>query len=202
MAVNSGSKNFIRKKVLFYKPDFDLEILETGLEKFQIAEYKGGEFILKADEVCKRIYMVESSITRCYFIDKDGEEKTNWLQPEKTVITEYESFTTGMASKCNICCYEDSFVYSIDRENLGMLYAQYHDWAIFGLLVMEEHYVSLLKFQNLVSFNSATENYQHVETNFPRFLDIVPLKDLASWLNISPVHLSRIRKENQKIDVD
>lgn len=194
----SGKKDFIKQKVLSYKPDFDLKILELGLEKFQVSHYKSGDFILKAGEVCKGIFMVESSITRCYFVDKDGEEKTIWLEPQSTVITEYESFSTQTTSRCEICCYEDSFVYSIDKENLMMLYGLYHDWAIFGLLVMEEHYVNLLKFRNLISFNNASENYNFIESYFSRYLDIVPLKHLASLLNITPVHLSRIRKENQK----
>ena len=68
----SGKKDFIKQKVLSYKPDFDLKILELGLEKFQVSHYKSGDFILKAGEVCKGIFMVESSITRCYFVDKDG----------------------------------------------------------------------------------------------------------------------------------
>ncbi|MBC7557519.1 MAG: Crp/Fnr family transcriptional regulator [Chryseobacterium sp.] len=202
MVKNKIDKSFIREKVLSYKPDFDLEILEIGLDKFQVSECKSGDFILKKGEVCKRIFMAENSITRCYFVDRDGEEKTIWLEPEKTVVTDYESFGTQIISKCDICCYQDSSVYSIDKESLMVLYAQYHDWAIFGLLVMEEHYVNLMKIKNLISFNSATENYDFIESNFPGYLDIVPLKHLASWLNISAVHFSRIRKERIKIDAN
>lgn len=143
--------------------------------------------------------MVENSITRCYFVDKDGEERTVWLEEQSTVITEYESFSSQTVSKCDICCYEDSAVYSIDKENLMKLYARYHDWALFGLLVMEEHYVNLLKFGNTINFNNASENYDLVESYFSRYLDVVPLKHLASWLNISAVHLSRIRKERIKL---
>ncbi|WP_417429073.1 Crp/Fnr family transcriptional regulator [Halpernia sp.] len=198
MQKNSRDKRFLREKVLSYKPDFNLEILEIGLDKFQISDCKSGDFILKNGEICKSIFMVENSITRCYFVDKDGEEKTIWLEPEKTVITDYESFSSQIISRCDICCYENSTVYSIDKQNLMMLYSQYHDWAIFGLLVMEEHYVGLMKIKNLISFNSATENYDFLESYFPRFLEIVPLKHLASWLNISAVHLSRIRKERIK----
>jgi hypothetical protein len=200
MVKNNVDKIFIKEKVLSYKPDFNLEILEIGLEKFQISHCKSGDFILKTGEICKRIFMVENSITRCYFVDIEGEEKTIWLEPEKKMITDYESFSTQTISKCDICCYEDSAVYSIERESLMMLYAQYHDWAIFGLIVMEEHYVNLLKIKNLISFNSAAENYDFLESYFSRYLNIVPLKHLASWLNISAVHLSRIRKEKIKIN--
>lgn len=199
MAKNSIDKNFVKEKVLSYKPDFDLEILEIGLEKFQVFDCKRGDFILKKGEICKCIFMVENSITRCYYVDSNGEEKTVWLEPEKTVVTDYESFSTQTHSRCKICCYEDSKVYSIDRDSLMLLYAQYHDWAIFGLLVMEEHYVNLIKIKNLISFNNAAENYDFLETNFPHYLNIIPLKHLASWLNISAVHISRIRKERIKI---
>ncbi|MBP0613748.1 Crp/Fnr family transcriptional regulator [Chryseobacterium sp. cx-311] len=189
------NKDFIREKVLGYKPDFDLEILEAGLEEFQVDYYTTGEYILRAGEVCKRIFMVENSITRCYFVDRDAEEKTIWLEQKSSVITEFESFSSQTTSKCNIYCYEDSKVYSIERQNLMQLYAKYHDWALFGLLVMEEHYVNLLKFGNTLSFNTASENYDLIENHFSHYLHVVPLKHLASWLNISPVHLSRIRKE-------
>ncbi|SFH88527.1 Crp/Fnr family transcriptional regulator [Halpernia frigidisoli] len=199
MIKNNGDKSFIKETVLSYKPDFNLEILETGVDKFQITECKSGDFILKTGEICKRIFMAESSVTRCYFTNKNGEEKTIWLEPKKTVITDYESFSTQNASNCDICCYEDSLIYSIDRENLMALYAQYHDWAIYGLLVMEEHYVNLLKIKNLLTFNSAAENYDFLESYFKYYLDVVPLKHLASWLNISAVHLSRIRKERIKL---
>lgn len=195
----NNSKDFARAKVLSYKPDFDLDILEIGLEKFSVSKCLGGDYILKAGEVCRSIFMVENSITRCYFVNREGDEKTIWVEPEKTVITDYESFSNQSISNCDICCYEDSLVYSIDKESLTMLYIQYHEWALFGLLVMEEHYVNLLKLRNMINFNSATENYDFLEMDCPRYLEIVPLKHLASWLNISPVHLSRIRKERLKI---
>lgn len=194
MTDNKDEKKFIREKVLSYKPDFNVEILEIGLEEFRVSHCVSGDFILKAGEICKRIFMVENSITRCYFTDKEGDEKTIWLEPAKMVITDYESFSTQTVSRCDILCYEPSAVYSIDKENLMMLYAKYHDWAIFGLLVMEEHYCNLLKFRNLITFNSASENYDFIESYFSHYLDEVPLKHLASWLNISSVHLSRIRK--------
>lgn len=202
MIKTDENKKFLREKLLSYKPNFDLEVLELGLEKFQISYCKSGDYILKSGEVCKRIFLIENSIARCYFTDLEGEEKTVWLETEETVFTDYESFGDQSISRCNICCYEDSPVYSIDRESLMQLYAQYHDWAIFGLIVMEEHYINLMKIKNLISFNSATDNYDFLESYYPKFLETVPLKHLASWLNISAVHLSRIRKERKKISAN
>ncbi|WP_027376345.1 Crp/Fnr family transcriptional regulator [Kaistella palustris] len=190
-------KKFIREKILSYKPDFDPEVLKIGADLFRVRQCSAGDRILKAGEICANIFMVQDSITRCYFVNSDGDEKTIWLEPEKTVITDYESFRTLAPSKCDIYCYEDSAVYAIDRQSLMTLYAQYHDWALFGLQVMEEHYCNVLHFRDIFSFNSASDNYALIESYCARYLDVVPLKHLASWLNISAVHLSRIRKEKR-----
>lgn len=198
MVENNTGKDFLRKKVLSYQPDFDLEVLEIGLREFHVSQCKSGDFILRAGEICKSIFMVENSITRCYFVDQDGEEKTIWLEKENNLFTEYESFSSQSISRCDICCYEYSTVYSVTKDQLTKLYAEYHDWSIVGLLFMEEHYVKLLKFRNKIRFNNASENYEFVENYFAKYLDVIPLKHLASLLNISPVHLSRIRKERIK----
>ena len=197
--MNSKYLEIVKEKLLSHKPNLNLEILEIGLQKFQVSEFKAGDCILEAGEICQHIFLVEKSITRCYFQNADGDEKTIWLEPEMTFITDYESFSSQTKSRCDIYCYEDSSVFYINAESLFNLYLEHYEWAILGILIIEEHFVNVLKFRNTISFNNASENYDLVESCFSRYLDVVPLKHLASWLNISAVHLSRIRKERIKL---
>ncbi len=191
-------KEQVKEKILSYKPDFNLEILDLGLEKFKLKEFKAGDFILKEGEKFKTIFIVEKSIIRSYFLGEDGEEKTMWISPRLTFLTEYESYSTEKMNRCNIRLYEDSSVYMIDREDLTNLYANYHEWALVGILIIEEHFINLLKTTNTIRFNDACKNYDLIESFFSQYLEIVPLKHLASWLNISAVHLSRIRANRSK----
>lgn len=73
-------KQKLREKILFFKPDFNLEILNIGLDQFQVSNYKRGADIVKVGELCRNIFFVEKSISRCYFVGEDGEEKTLWLE--------------------------------------------------------------------------------------------------------------------------
>ena len=191
-------KQKLREKILFFKPDFNLEILNIGLDQFQVSNYKRGADIVKVGELCRNIFFVEKSISRCYFVGEDGEEKTLWLEPEMSFITDYESFNLKATSKCNIHIYEDSLICAIDREILFKLYNTYHEWALVGIAIMENHYLNLFKITATIHFNNAVTNYKHVESYFSKFLEVVPMKDLASWFNISPVHLSRIRTDKIK----
>lgn len=191
-------KNKLREKLLFYKPDFDLEVLNKGLEKFQLREYKSGDCIVEAGKPCDHIFIIENSISRCYFNSEDGEDKTIWLEPQMSFITEYESFSSHTIGRCNISLYEDSLVYIIDRNSLGSLYTEYHEWALVGINIVEEHFINLLKLSTTIHFNDASRNYDLIESYFANYLEVVPLKHIASWLNISAVHISRIRAERLK----
>jgi len=195
---NTRFRKLLREKILRYKPDFNLDILEIGLEKFILSEYKSGDYLVKAGHKCKNLFILENSITRSYFIGDDGEEKTLWIEPETSFITDYESFSSDQASLRNIRLYHDSFVFHISREELVELYRNHHEWTLLGIIIIEEHFINLLRLRTTLNFNDASENYKLVELYYSQYLEVVPLKHLASWLNISPVHLSRIRKENQK----
>jgi len=199
---NTIFRELLRKKILSYKPDFNSEILEIGLEKFTLSEYKSGDYLVKAGHKCKNLFILENSITRSYFIGDDGEEKTLWIEPERSFITDYESFSSEQKSLRNIQLYHDSISLEISREDLVNLYRNYHEWTLLGIMIIEEHFINLLKLRTTLNFNDASENYKLVELYYSQYLELVPLKHLASWLNISAVHLSRIRKENQKRKVN
>lgn len=178
-------------------PDFLEEELQKGLKFFELKSFKAKEFILNAGEVSDQLFFAINSITRCSFLHEDGEEKTLWMKPEKQFITEFKSFVSGAPSTFNLQFYEDTDVYCISRENLQKLYSESIYWALLGIRLMETVHVTLIDvFVNLLA-NDATRNYQYIEYMFPRFIQVAPLKDIASMLQVSPVTLSRIRSGNQ-----
>lgn len=195
-------KQHLRDKILSYKPNFNLEILNIGLNEFQVSDYKAGDYLVKAGESCKHVFIAEKSISRCYFLGEDGEGKTLWLEPEMSFITDYESFNSQVLSNCNIHIYEDSLICHIDRESLSNLYIDYHDWAQVGIAIIENHFINLFKITTTIHFNDASKNYELLEKSFSKYLEVVPLKHLAFWFNISAVHLSRIRAERFKINAN
>jgi len=190
-------KETIVKELLKYHPGFSQEAIATGLALFEIKNFKAKELILKAGEKCDYLFFAESSICRCFYLDQEGEEQTLWIKPEQTFITDYKSFVNQDTSGFSLQFYEDTQVYCISRKNLLQLYQESKEWALFGIHLTEALHVILIDvFVNLLA-NSATQNYQYIAYMFPRFLQVAPLKDIASMLQISPVSLSRIRAGTQ-----
>lgn len=187
----------ISKELLALNPDFTKEEIENGLAHFEHKEYEANELIVEAGKDCNVLFFANASITRCFYFDREGKEQTLWMKPEQTFITEYKSFSTSTKSQFSLQFYEKTSVLMITRDNLMKLYQSSSNWAILGIRLMEKVHVSLIDvFVNLLS-NDATSNYRYIEYAFPRFIQVAPLKDIASMLQVSPVSISRIRSGKQ-----
>ena len=187
----------LKKHILQFYHDFDQAILEEGLKYFEKREIKAKDIVMKAGDVSNYLFFADASISRCFYHDQEGIEQTLWMKPERTFITEFQSFVQQEASRFSIQFYEDTEAYCISRENLLHLYQQYSEWAQFGVYLTEKLHIILIDvFVNLLA-NDATRNYQYIEYMFPRFIQVAPLKDIASMLQISAVSLSRIRAGTQ-----
>lgn len=187
----------LRREILKLHPSFDQDELERGLKEFELKPFKAKAFALEAGKICEHLFFSKSSIVKCFSQTPEGEDHVLWMKSEQMFFTEYKSFVGGTPSMFNLQFYEDSEVYCIHRNDLMKLYASSTDWAMFGINLTESVHVTLIDvFVNLLS-NDATRNYQYIEYAFPRFLQVAPLKDIASMLQVSPVTLSRIRAGKQ-----
>ncbi|MEM9832996.1 MAG: cyclic nucleotide-binding domain-containing protein [Bacteroidota bacterium] len=190
-------KTEITQELLKYNSSFSTEEIEFGLTFFEQKEFAAKSLVSQAGEIANYLFYAASSITRCYYLDSDGQEQTLWMKPEQTFITEYKSFVNQDKSQFSLQLYEDTQVLMISRKNLLRLFQESKNWALFGVHLTERVHITLIDvFTNLLA-NDATRNYQYIEYRFPRFLQVAPLKDIASMLQISQVSLSRIRAGNQ-----
>lgn len=188
---------FLLPELRKYYPTFSQEALELGSTLIKHRSCQAKDIILEAGQVCDDLVFATASIIRCYYLTEEGAEHTLWMKPEKTFLTEYKSFVHRTPSQFSLQCYEDTELYSISRADLQTLYEKSTEWAQFGIRLTEEVHITLIDvFVNLLA-NDATRNYQYIEYAFPRFLQVAPLKDIASMLQISPVSLSRIRAGKQ-----
>lgn len=176
---------------------FSDQEITHGLSFFEEEPYAANSLIVTAGDVCEYLFFAERSITRCFYLDADGNEQTLWMKPEQTFITEYKSFVHQDRSQFSLQFYEDTRVLRISRVDFLRLCQESNNWALFGLHLTEQVHITLIDvFVNLLA-NDATRNYQYIEHAFPRFIQVAPLKDIASMLQISQVSLSRIRAGKQ-----
>ncbi len=108
------------------------------------------------------------------------------------------SFINGRPSLYHIDALEDSEVFLIDRPSWEKMFVEIPKLERFYRLLLQNAFISM---QRRIAENmslSAEERYANFQQRYPHFEQRLPLKQIASYLGITPESLSRIRKKMVK----
>ncbi|OXB02447.1 Crp/Fnr family transcriptional regulator [Flavobacterium pectinovorum] len=155
---------------------------------------KKGELLLTENQVCNEIVFIKKGILRSYFFNHQGDEITNCFAFENEFMASFSSFITQEVAEESIQALADTELQIISRESLEKLYKSGIHWQEIGRKLTEMEYVTLQK--RMISFQklSGKQRYEELYQNHQKYIQLIPLQYLASYLGVTPRHLSRIRK--------
>lgn len=184
--------NTARKLLYDYLPMSD-EQWEVFSQGFKIRKYSKGDFILLQGETERFLSIVLTGCTR-HFVLAGDEEKSFDFSFQHEFNCSYSSFIQQEPSLFCIQALEECVLASMHYDFLQQLYQQYPESNRFGRTAVEQYYIWREQREISLMTESAPERYIKLMEKYPIYLEKVPLKYLASYLNIKPESLSRIRK--------
>lgn len=173
-------------------PDVSIEKL---LAIISYKEFKKGDSIAKLGEIPSDVYVLKSGVIRSFFTDEKGKEYIkNLFIPVKTTGA-LGALILNKPSRLSYDCLTECKVYSINFNKFKKLTKE--DKAISNLYstILEYVYLTLESKIYDLSVLNATERYLKLKKQIPDIENLIPQYHIASYLNITPVQLSRIRKE-------
>lgn len=182
------------KKYLEQFPHFTPSSFENALPFLQEQEVKAGEYLLHQGKICNRIAFIEKGLFRLFYLH-DGKEITTCFCKEDTITCSYQSMLTQQPSEMAIQAIEDSKVISFSYESLQKLYQTDLFWQQVGRLAAENEFIIAECYNRFLNTLSARDRYLQIMESDPELLQRVPLNYLATYLQITPETLSRIRKK-------
>ena len=153
------------------------------------------EFLLKDGEVCNATYFVEKGLLRMYSIDKNGKEHIIQFAMENWWISDFQAFYTGVPSVTSIHCLEDVELYAISRKDLEKICLDNHKVEHFFRIKNSLGYVALQKRILSLLTTDARERFEQFSAQYPKLIQRVPKKIIASYLGVSRETLSRITRK-------
>ncbi len=115
---------------------------------------------------------------------------------EEQIVTSFESFYNNEPSLYNIETVEESKLTMISKENFLNLQKSYPSINDFLIRTMANRFIHYNKLFLSRIKNSPQERYLELCELEPEIIKRVPHHYIASYLGITPVSLSRIRKRN------
>lgn len=167
--------------------------IEIALTYFNREEISKGDYYLKEGQYSNRISFVEVGLFRLFYQLK-GEEKTMLFFSEHQFMTDYFGYLTKSPSIRPIQALEDSIIYSIDRMKLERLYEYSKKWEQVGRVLAESAYVTSVLRANRIIHDNYDTRVKTFITEHPNLMQRVPQYMIASYLDMSPETLSRVKK--------
>lgn len=159
---------------------------------FRVKKFKKNEIVLNLGEVCRDIFFVNNGLLRVYFADKNGKEHTFHFTQENNFVTDYESFLKGTKSNYSIQAIEDTETVLMSYNMMNDGYENLRYGEKLGRLLAEDYFFIFSNKIMSIYTQSPIERYQSMNNLFPGILKSIPQHYIASYLNITSVHLSRL----------
>ncbi|MBA6156643.1 Crp/Fnr family transcriptional regulator [Tenacibaculum sp. S7007] len=175
------------------------KVSEESLKEFQnlfSVERFGKKFIIAPQgKVQKYFYLVQDGLVRSYIIDENGSEYTRSIFTKYSVVCSLPSLVYELPSNAEYQCLTDCIVLKANFKELKKLTEKHHDLCILYSKVLEKVYTRIEnRLTNLATLD-ATESYLRLKKVAPNIENKIPQYQIASYLNITPIQLSRIRKK-------
>lgn len=155
---------------------------------------KGDEFV-SLGEVPTKFYILKEGIARAFIVDDKGKEHTRTLFVPITTTGSLTALVKNKPSEATYDCLTDCSVLEGDYYKFVELTKKHHELSLFHSKVLENVFLHVVKRINELTVLNATERYIKLNNEVPEINNLIQQYHIASYLNITPVQLSRIRKE-------
>jgi CRP-like cAMP-binding protein len=191
--------NIYRKLILVSKELYNLPLDEDLLHNvFKYKLFKKTEFLCMAGDIPDYLYFIYSGLIRFFYIDYEGNEHIKDFFFEDQFASSYASFLYRLPSPYYIEALEDTHILQINYKNYISNIENNKYWAEIARKTAEYLYFRKEKKESSLLLEMATERYLRFLQEFPVLQGRLKQKDIASYLNITPESLSRIKKELEK----
>ena len=173
---------------------FSEEEIAAFVQKGKLVQIPKNDFFIREGVVSQTVGFITKGILRSYYHNNDVEEVTYCFRFPNELVTAYSSYLTGKGSPENIQAISDVELLLFSKADIEAQIQSNHNWTKFAKYNADQLYLEMEERILLLQKEKAEVRYQHLITEYPEYLQQIPLQYLSSYLGITPRHFSRIRK--------
>ena len=169
----------------------ELDLLESILVA---KKYAKNEKILDEGEVCENIYWIVKGLVRQYYY-KNGKELTEYMATENTICMCIESLFREQPTRLQMMAIEPTVLYCLPKAKLEAVAMKSVNIQILYRKLLEESLILSQIHADMLRFESAIDRYRKLVKSSPQLVLRAPLLYIASYLQMTPETLSRVRTQ-------
>jgi CRP-like cAMP-binding protein len=158
--------------------------------------FKRQELLSQPDSIPNEIFFINKGIIRVLITDNGGTEHTIHFALENQFIADYSNFIQQQPSIYSLQALEETQVVILPRSTIEWGYHHLIEGQKMGRLIAEYYFIyqdDRIK-NNYV--RTPKQRYDSITEVFPNIHNRAPQHMIASYLGITPIHLSRLKKSD------
>ena len=167
----------------------ELDLLESILVPMRFAK---NELILREGDICTNIYWVVKGLVRQFYF-KNDKELTEYMATENSRVMCIESLFQEQPTRLQIKAIEPTVMIAMPKADLEAVAMKSVNIQILYRKILEESLILSQHHADMLRFESAQDRYQKLVKNQPQLVLRAPLVYIASYLQMTPETLSRVR---------
>ncbi len=167
----------------------ELDVLENVLVPMK---FQKGEMILSEGQTCTNIYWIAKGLVRQFYY-KNGKELTEHMATENNIVMCIESLFKEEPTRLQIVALEPTVIYALPKDALEQASIKSVNIQMLYRKILEESLILSQIHADMLRFESAQDRYVKLVKSQPQLVLRAPLVYIASYLQMTPETLSRVR---------
>lgn len=189
MNKSSSFENFVSDKL-----PFTPEELQEFKAFLNFETFPKNSFLLNVGDVSNKVFFIEKGVIREFTPNENADqEQTHWILDETNFTYSVESFLENTPSLYAIQALEETKVAYFKKDEIEQLIATNPKIPFFIIMIYQIYLSKVEKHLRLLKIQSNQAKLDEFYDQHPNLRNRVSLKYIASFLNMHPSSLSKLR---------
>ena len=194
---NFAAKQPLTMEQKFGKNSIDIEALREFCEREgkEVTYRKGDQMEREGDPARWFGFVTEGCFKYVTYGISDDREHITWFSFEGEIVADYPTFLYGRSSQATIEAMVPSRVLRVTGQQLEQFFNQNMETMKLRAMI-GEHILSQFRSRYLdLHCSTPRERYEMLLQRCPGIMEFLDLQDIASFLNVHPNTVSKIRRD-------
>jgi CRP-like cAMP-binding protein len=173
----------------------DLTDWQPFKDCFHLRELAEHEHWIQAGDITKQMCFIASGLLRIYYIDQAGNEVNQHFYQGDEVLAPISVMMNSEPCQYYVQALEPSSVLLADSATLFKLGNQNIEWLRLENYILKAVFLKTAKREAKLLLGNAEQRYKWFLKEYAELASKLPQYHIASFLGITPVSLSRLRKK-------
>lgn len=169
---------------------------DTLGKEFHPRHMHSQEHWIQAGEVCNELCFILEGLLRVYYIDSTGNEVNQHFYQANEVIAPISAIISDEPCQYYIQALEPTQIMLADYHQLYDIGQTNPEWLRIEINFLQKVFVKNARHEARLLLGNAEQRYKWFCKEYPELLERLPQYHIASFLGITAVSLSRLRKKS------